>query len=93
MPSEPRHYDPHDMALRGRMGAYSQQANNDTRETTRAAREVANVKRYLDMVDPDRVLPEDERMRRAMAKRREHMVRNGRLSGQARRAKSRRQRP
>jgi len=55
--------------LRARLGAFAQQAQHDTKETTRAAREAFNA-RFLDEVDPERVLPEEERLRRAEAARR-----------------------
>jgi hypothetical protein len=39
-------------------------SRNDSRETTRAARDKFD-ERFIDEVDPDRVLPEAERLRRA----------------------------
>jgi hypothetical protein len=55
------------------MGAYALHAKRDPRETTHAAR-AALWTRYLDEVDPDRSLPEAERVRRADAARRAHMT-------------------
>jgi hypothetical protein len=60
--------------LRARLGAYSQLAKYDSRETTRAAR-AAFEERFLNEVDPDRVLPELERLRRADAARRAYFTR------------------
>ncbi len=74
-------------SLRGRAGAYAQQAAYDTRETTKAAR-VAFQDRFLDEVDPNRELPEIERLRRAEAAMRSHMARLALKSAQARRKRA-----
>ena len=66
------------------MGAYAQQAAHDIREVSRPGREAA-YKRYLDEVDPDQVLPEAERRRRADALQKLHMTRLAFLSSRARR--------
>lgn len=50
--------------MRARMAAYMLHARYDPRETTQAARRAFN-QRFLDQVDPDRRLPERERLRRA----------------------------
>jgi hypothetical protein len=76
---------PHEASLRGRIGAYAAHARHDTRELTRAARE-AFLTRFLDQVDPNRVLPETERQRRADAARRAHMARLALSSARSRRA-------
>jgi hypothetical protein len=60
--------------LRARLGAFAQQAQHDTRETTKAARAAFNA-RFEDEVDPDRVLPEAERARRAVAARKAYFTR------------------
>jgi hypothetical protein len=52
------------MSLRGRIGAYRLHATHDPRETTRRARAAFDA-RFLREVDPEGVLPEDERRRRA----------------------------
>ena len=65
---------PEARSLRARLGAYTLHSLRDPRETTRAAREAATA-RFLDVVDPERVLPEQERTRRAEAARRAHMAR------------------
>jgi hypothetical protein len=59
---------------RARLGAYAQQARHDTRETTAAAR-TAFLARFLDEVDPDRVLSDDERARRAEAAKKAYFAR------------------
>jgi hypothetical protein len=66
--------DPGWRKLRARLGAYSQLAQYDARETTKAARAAFNAK-FEDEVDPDRTLPEAERARRAEAARRAYFTR------------------
>jgi len=65
---------PAERSLRGRMGAYVVHARYDPRQITAPARE-AFLKRFLDEVDPDRVLPEPERLRRAAAARKAYFIR------------------
>jgi hypothetical protein len=76
-------FDPHDMALRGKIGAYRLHATHDPRKTTQPAR-VAFLARFLDEVDPDRILPEAERQRRAIAARKAWMARLAYRSAKAR---------
>ena len=64
---------PEQRRQRARLGAYAQQAAYDTRETTRAARSAFD-QRFIDQVDPDRALSEDERSRRALAARRAYFT-------------------
>lgn len=64
---------PEQRSQRARLGAYSQQANYDTRETTRNARAAFN-QRFIDQVDPNRELSERERTRRALAARRAYFA-------------------
>lgn len=71
------------MSLRGRAGAYAQQAKNDTRETTAAGRS-AFLKTFETRVDPDGVLEPAERQRRAMAERKKHFTLLALKSAQAR---------
>jgi hypothetical protein len=78
-----RSFDPADMALRGRIGAYVTRSRHDARETTRAAR-AAFLARFEHAVDPDGVLPEAERLQRAEAAKRAHFTRLARLSVQER---------
>ncbi len=73
----------HEAALRGRIGAYALHAHHDPRETTQAAR-AKFLARFLDEVDPDRTLPEGERLRRADAARRAYFARLALRSAQAR---------
>lgn len=65
--------DPSDRRQIARMGGYAQKAKHDPRETTRAARSGFNAK-FLREVDPDGVLPEPERVRRAEAAKQLHML-------------------
>ena len=62
-----RRFDPQEMALRGRIGAFRLHATHDPRETTKKARAAFDA-RFLREVDPDGVLPEEERRRRAAAR-------------------------
>lgn len=57
-------FDPQEMSLRGRIGAYRLHATHDPRETTQRARDAFDA-RFLHEVDPEGVLPEAERRRRA----------------------------
>ena len=79
---------PHVAALRGKIGAYRLHATHDPRETTRKARE-RFLTRFLDEVDPDRSLPDAERLRRAAAARKAYFAQLALKSAQ-RRAKKRR---
>lgn len=74
---------PEQRSLRARMAAYSLHAQRDSRELTRAARE-AFLGRFLDEVDPDRSLPEPERLRRAQAARKAYFTKLALKSSQAR---------
>ena len=74
---------PSEASLRGRIGAYRLHATHDPRETTSAARR-AFLKRFLDEVDPDRILPEEERLRRASFARKAHFTKLALLSAQKR---------
>jgi len=64
---------PEQRRQRSKLGAYTQQALYDTRETTRAARAAFN-QRFIDQVDPDGTLSQDERIRRALAARRAYFA-------------------
>lgn len=75
MPSQaPQTFDPSEMALRGRIGAFATHAAHDVRETTAAGR-AAFLRSFEDQVDPERQLPEAERLRRALAARKAHFAR------------------
>jgi hypothetical protein len=80
---------PGEAALRGRIGAYALHAKYDPKETTRAAR-TAFLQKFVDEVDPDRVLPEAERLRRAEAARKAHFARLALASARARSGKVKR---
>jgi hypothetical protein len=78
---------PAERSLRARMAAYQSWANTSdpaarTRNGARAA-----FKRFEDQVDPDRTLPDDERLRRAKAAERAHMLALAFKSVKARRKK------
>ena len=66
-------YNPQDMALRGRIGAYKLHASHDSREITAAARR-GFLARFDREVDPDSKLPPEERARRAEMALRAHMT-------------------
>jgi hypothetical protein len=74
---------PTERSLRARIGAYSLHAVRDPRETTAKAREAFR-QRFIDQVDPERVLPERERVRRAEAARRAYFARLALKSARAR---------
>ena len=88
MPKD-RDIDTEMLALRGRLGAYIAHSRNDPRETTAKARET--FRRSFELrVDPDGVLPEAERRRRAESLRKAHYTRLAIKSVEARRARRRR---
>ncbi|MBI3973317.1 MAG: hypothetical protein HY332_18760, partial [Chloroflexi bacterium] len=68
-----RGFDPGDMARRGRIGALVLHATHDARQTTQKARE-SFLLRFEREVDPDGVLPEGERRRRAEYARRAYFA-------------------
>lgn len=80
---------PSERAQRGRIGAYLMHARHDPRSTTAAARQAFG-RRFLDMVDPHRTLPEPERLRRADAARKAYFTQLAYLSARARRLSQRR---
>ncbi len=57
------------MAARGRIGGYTTHSRHDSRKLTQPAREAFRA-RFQREVDPDGLLPEAERQRRAEAARR-----------------------
>jgi hypothetical protein len=67
-------FDPAEMALRGRIGAYRLHATHDPRETTAPARS-AFLARFEREVDPDGSLSPQERQRRALAARKAYFAR------------------
>ena len=66
------------------MGGLATRARHDPKDYTRAANE-GFLKKFLDEVDPGRVLDEAERNRRALAARTLHMQRLAWASAKARR--------
>ncbi len=78
---------PSERSMRARLGAYAAHAAHDTKETTRAAREASpvNVAYFEALVDPEGLLPEDERLRRAEAARKAHYTKMALASAIARR--------
>ncbi len=68
--------------MRARIGAYSLHAAGGTNTVPARA---AFFQRFVDEVDPDRVLPEAERQRRAEAARRAHFQRLALRSSRIRR--------
>jgi hypothetical protein len=74
-------------SLQARMAAYVLHAGRDGRDVTAPARR-AFLRRFEDEVDPERVLPEAERARRAEQARKAHMTRLALASARARRARA-----
>lgn len=72
--------------LRARIAAHAKHARYDPRESLAPARE-AFLERFRREVDPEGVLPADERERRARHALRAHMLRLAFASARARRAK------
>ena len=85
--------DPSIATLRARLGAYSQHSRHSSVDTTAAAR-AAFLSKFELEVDPDKVLPEAERQRRAEAARKAYFTRLALKSVQAkRRRKGQNRRP
>ena len=74
-------------SIRARIGAHSLHASYDSRDLTKNAR-VAFDKGFEDQVDPDRTLPETERLRRAASARKAYFAKLALKSAQARRRKA-----
>ncbi|HYK94345.1 MAG TPA: hypothetical protein VE011_00540 [Candidatus Dormibacteraeota bacterium] len=70
--------------LLGRLGAYTMLSRNDPHEITKAAR-AAFVSKFERDVDPDGVLPLEERLRRAEMARKAHYTRLALRSAEVRR--------
>lgn len=75
---------PAERSLRSRIAAHAQHAAHDPKLTTVAAR-AARMRRFEEKVDPDGVLPPEERARRARSAFRAHMSRLSLKSAQIRR--------
>ncbi len=87
MPHQEPPVDPAEMALRGRIGAFVTHSRHDAKELTAKARETF-LARFEREVDPDGVLPEAERRRRAEAARKAYFSRLAYQSAKARRARA-----
>lgn len=79
-----RSFKDSEASQRGRIGAYALHATHDPRETARKGRE-AFLAKFIDQVDPDRVLDPEERDRRAGYARKAYFTRLALKSAQARR--------
>jgi hypothetical protein len=77
---------PEQRSLRARIAAHSQHAKHDPRLTTAKARAVF-LERFIDEVDPDRVLPEAERLRRTESARKAYFAKLAFASAKARSAR------
>lgn len=77
---------PAERSTRARVAAFTRWAGEDPRPQMQKAREGFE-RRFLDEVDPNRVLPEAERNRRAAAARRAHFARLALASARARAAR------
>lgn len=75
-------------SLRSSAAAHAMHALHDGHATTRAARRAANVTRFEDQVDPDRILAPDERARRVEHARKSHMQLLALKSARARRERA-----
>lgn len=82
-----RTFDPGLMALRGRLGAHALHSKYDSREITKPAREAFG-RRFVDQVDPDRILDEAERHRRAEHARKAYYAKLALRSAQIRRERT-----
>ena len=76
-------FDPKDMALRGRVGGLVRASRYGAEELTGKARRAFRDS-FLDRVDPQHLLPPDERERRADALRRAHYATLARKSALSR---------
>jgi hypothetical protein len=77
---------PEQRALRARIAAHTRWSREDPREGTAAARAAFN-DRFEREVDPDGLLPRDERQRRAECARKAYFARLALASSRARRAR------
>jgi hypothetical protein len=73
-----------DRITTARIAAHAMHAKHDSRKTTAASR-AAFFQRFENEVDPDRTLPEAERLKRAEHARKAHMYRLALASAKARR--------
>jgi hypothetical protein len=73
-----------DRSFLGRMGAFAMHAKHNSTATTKAARDAA-FERFVDAVDPQRVLDPADRLKRAKAAQRLHLLRLSARSAEVRR--------
>jgi hypothetical protein len=78
---------PEQRVLRARVGAYAMHAKHDARETTARGR-AAFLARFDRVVDPDGLLSQEERSRRADAARRAYFTKLALASSRARGAQA-----
>jgi hypothetical protein len=78
------HLTPSERSQRARLAAHVLHSKYDSKKLTRPARE-RFAQRFLDEVDPDRTLPEVERLRRAGHARKAYFTQLALKSTQARR--------
>ena len=81
----PGSLSPAEATLRAKIGAHASWKNTTDRTARTAKGRAAFEQRFLDEVDPDRTLPEDERNRRAEQARKEYYTRLAYRSARARR--------
>jgi hypothetical protein len=82
----PSSLTPSERSLRARLAAHALHAQYDSRELTRPGRDKFE-QRFIDEVDPERMLPEAERQRRVDHARKAYFTRLAMKSAQARKAK------
>ncbi|MHB0870748.1 MAG: hypothetical protein ACYC5J_15050 [Chloroflexota bacterium] len=80
---------PQELTHRARIGAFALHAKHDPRETTSKARAVFLAK-FEREVDPDGILPEAERQRRAVCARKAHFAKMALKSVRSRRRRKER---
>lgn len=78
---------PSERSMRARAASHASWAKCPDRSARTAAARAARDRQFEQAVDPDGVLSEEERQRRAESARRQHMVTMGLRSAQARRAR------
>jgi len=77
---------PSERSQQARAAAYANHAKNDSKQLTKSARDKFDA-RFLDQVDPERTLPEAERLRRAECARKAYFTTLALKSAQARRVR------
>ena len=78
---------PSERSMRARMAAHISHSRHDPKERTQAARDKFD-ERFLNEVDPERVLTEAERLRRADHARKAYFTKLALRSAQVRRSKA-----